>query len=65
MRLAILIVCLVIAAELAWVAGEMHYRNCVKAANEEFEALTLERGDITRGRVQLKKRIEGCSRLPF
>ena len=63
MKLAGLIVGLLIAASLAWGAGELHYRNCINAAKAEHEALE----GIVRAVSgnDLRQRIRDCSRLPW
>jgi hypothetical protein len=48
---------------LAWVGGELHYRNCVNTAGDRVEANpTFDSIAYDREESRLRR---GCSRLPF
>lgn len=62
-----IVVALVIATlglfTMLWIGGEMHYENCVTAAQAEVRSASGSAGAARGG--ELENRIEGCSRLPF
>ncbi len=69
--LVAVIVGLLIAAPLAWIGGEMHYRNCLTVAQavpdtrpkteREFDEFA---GTDPQGE-EVARRMARCSRLPF
>lgn len=48
---------------LLWIGGELHYENCVTAAQAEVRAAGSSAPPSRTG--ELEKRIDGCSRLPL
>ena len=48
---------------LLWIGGELHYENCVAAAEAETRSTSGSSSSLGAG--ELEQRVEGCSRLPF
>jgi hypothetical protein len=61
-KLVVLIVGVLIAAAIAWDAGERHYDNCVTAAKASLSAVDRTLADV---RGEQPDAIKGCSRLPW
>ncbi|HSH21030.1 MAG TPA: hypothetical protein VK992_00235 [Candidatus Caenarcaniphilales bacterium] len=69
--LVVLFAGLLIAAPLAWIGGEMHYRNCLTVARalpddrpepeREFDEFTGNDAHAD----EVARRVRECSRLPF
>lgn len=74
-RVGALVVGLLVAAALAWSAGEHHYENCVRAAKDAHSGEAVE--DIwdripdgeerTQAEAERERRdaIDGCARTPW
>jgi hypothetical protein len=71
LKLAVLIAGLVLAAAIAWDAGERHYDNCVHKAEARTPIRTVQSGSIigprqtVMGLAARRRAVDGCSRLPF
>ena len=57
----------VLAAALAWVAGEWHYDNCVSDANGRYPIVVDRRKarPVDVNAPQRRRALDGCSRSPF
>lgn len=60
-----LIVGLLIAAAIAWDAGERHYDNCVDRARTMHSQSQGYFGDEEEAQRQRRNAIAGCSRTPW
>ena len=58
--LVALLLSAVLAAGLLWVAGEMHYRSCVRAAGAAYQGTA---DNLTR--LVRNDQLSKCSRTPF
>ena len=71
--LALVVVGLLIAAGVAWVAGEAHYQSCIEAAQVRHPVPVVSASERLLGRFadierqaqqQAVAAVDGCSRLP-
>ena len=58
---------LMLLGGVLWIAGELHYRNCLNSARDRVNVTGVDIapfGERTRSEEQLRDLRRGCSRLP-
>jgi hypothetical protein len=56
----LLLLCAVLAGGLLWVAGELHYRGCVRATGVAFQGRNQDLDRLVRN-----EQLSNCSKSPF
>lgn len=70
MKIVVVLVGIAMAAGVLWIAGELHYNNCVIAAgaqsySDDPFAFLWQREGRSPPYADVARYVRGCSRLPF